>query len=402
MCVTRTAFLCAFLFILACSKQHAIGQSTVVGVKKIKDVIIYEDKAFYAAFPSVIKMEKGELLLAFRRAPDRRSFGEKHLSHTDPNSYLVSVKSKDGEHWTKEPELIFAHPQGGSQDPCLLQLKDGTILCTSYAWGFQKAEGRVALKYPQHTTVTGDAAMPATFLGGYLLRSLDKGKTWQGPIRPPHIKPEVNYDAFNEPIRAYNRGALVEGRNGAVYWVVAATDDSGTGKTSNYLLRSDDKGFTWQYLSEVAKDYKVYFNEASIYETPKGDLVAFLRTEAFQEQAAIARSTDGGKTFQPWESMGFEGRPLNALRLPDNRVLLTYGFRNKPYGIRARILNAECTDYKTAPEIILRDDGGNSDIGYSWPVQLDKHRVLVVYYFNRDNGPRHIAGTILQIDPQKK
>ena len=96
--------------------------------------------------------------------------------------------------------------------------------------------------------------------------------------------------------------------------------------------------------------------------------------------------------------MGFQGHPLNALRLPDNRVLLTYGYRHQPFGIRARILNAECTDFKTAPEIVLRTDGGNGDIGYTWPVLLDRNRVLVVYYFNKDNGIRHIAGTILEIN----
>jgi sialidase-1 len=36
--------------------------------------------------------------------------------------------------------------------------------------------------------------------------------------------------------------------------------------------------------------------------------------------------------------MGFQGHPLHVLRLPDNRELLTYGYRHKPYGIRACIL----------------------------------------------------------------
>jgi hypothetical protein len=189
---------------------------------------------------------------------------------------------------------------------------------------------------------------------------------------------------------------MCEGSNGKVYWIVAASDTCNGQKTSNHLLVSSDKGLTWEYSGLVAEDDKASFNEASVYETPQGDLVGFIRTEGMDDQACIARSSDGGKTFT-WEPMGFQGHPLNAMRLPDNRVLLTYGYRHAPYGIRARILNAECTDYKTAPEIILRDDGGGRDLGYSWPVLLDSTRVLVVYYFNVDKGTRHIAGTILEI-----
>jgi sialidase-1 len=151
----------------------------------------------------------------------------------------------------------------------------------------------------------------------------------------------------------------------------------------------------------VAVDATVTFNEASVYETPKGDIVAFLRTANFEDQAVIARSTDGGKTFQPWQGMGFKGHPLQATRLPDQRVLLVYGYRHKPYGIRARILNAECTDFATAPELVLRDDGGATDLGYPWSVVVDDRRVLVVYYFNVANGVRHIAGTMLEIEPRR-
>lgn len=89
---------------------------------------------------------------------------------------------------------------------------------------------------------------------------------------------------------------------------------------------------------------------------------------------------------------------MNALRLNDGRVLLTYGYRNEPYGIRARILNPECTDFATSPEIVIRDDGGNWDIGYTWATQFDDGRVLVVYYYNQEDGPRYIAGTILEMD----
>ena len=369
----------------------------VPGVREVSDTVIYQENRFYATFPSVVKRPDGELLVAFRRAPSRVALREKTESHIDPNSYLVLVRSRDGgATWTKEPELIYAHEFGGSQDPCLLQLRDGTLLCSSYGWAVLKPEA-VPLLGPRV-----NQNRPGTvFLGGYLVRSTDGARSWQGPIYPPHIPPEINHDPYGRPLPAYNRGAMYEGANGRIFWVVAAMDSDPPRKTSNHLLVSDDRGTTWRYSAPVAVDAKVVFNEASAYVTPKGDVVAFLRTANFEDQACIARSSDGGKTFQPWEGMGFKGHPLQATRLPDQRVLLVYGYRHKPFGIRARILNAECTDYATAPEIVLREDGGTTDIGYPWSVVADERRVLVVYYFNLANGPRHIAGTMLEIDPEK-
>jgi hypothetical protein len=398
----RHACLFFLLDVFVLCKGSTIGTASnllqqpdsIPGVRIIRNVIIYEDSLFHTAFPSIVKQKNGELIVAFRRAPDRKIFGEKGTSHVDPNSYLVKVTSKDGVTWSKEPELIYAHPFGGSQDPCLLLLRDGTILCTSYGWAIVRPDGIPNLKQPSFNI--GDGMV---FLGGYYLISRDGAKTWKGPFFPPHIAAEVNYSATGEPIHAYNRGAMYEGKNGKIFWVVAASDDN-TNKTSNHLLISDDKGKSWKYSSLVAIDQNASFNEASVYETPKGDLVAFLRTANMDDQACIARSTDGGKTFQPWQKMGFQGHPLQALRLPDNRVLITYGYRHQPYGIRARILNAECTDFATAPEIILRSDAGTTDIGYPWAVMLDKKRVMVTYYFSVAGGPKHIAGTILEIDKQ--
>lgn len=394
ICSIKKIALAVLIFGLAvinCLAYPTIYSDSLKQAVKIKDIIIYEDDRFYSSFPSVIRKPDGEFLLAFRRAPERKGFGEKGTNHVDPNSYLVALRSKDGENWTKEPELIYAHAFGGSQDPCLIQLSDGSILCASYGWAFLRPDAAANEKKNYFNSGI------ATFLGGYLVRSTDGAKTWQGPIYPPHIEPEINVSPLGNPIPAYNRGAMYEGKDGSIFWVVASSDSNSPKKTSNHLIVSEDKGLTWEYSSPVAVDEKVSFNEASIYETIKGDLVAFLRTANFDDQAVIARSTDGGKTFQPWESMGFQGHPLQALRLPDDRVLLVYGYRHQPYGIRARILNPECTDFATAPEIVLREDGGSTDIGYPWAVMMDEQHVLVTYYFNIDNGTRHIAGTILQI-----
>lgn len=367
------------------------GTSAPTSLHKVQDLVIYQDPRFYAAFPSVVRRPTGELLVAFRRAPNRLLMGAKANTHTDPNSYLVLVRSRDGgRSWSESPEPIFAHPLGGSQDPCLLQLRDGTLLCTSYGW---------ALVNPDYARTLTNTLRHGSFafLGGYVLRSTDGGRTWQGPFLPPHVSADATVDALGNPVPAYNRGALCEGRDGRLYWVVAANASVSPRRTETHLLISSDQGRTWQHAGPVARDEKVTFNETALYETPRGDLVAFMRTANFDDQTVVARSTDRGRSFQPWQSAGWRGHPHHAVRLPDKRVLLVYGYRHQPFGIRARVLNPECTDYQTAPEIVLRDDGGNTDLGYPWATMIARDRVLVVYYFNAGDGIRHIAGSVLAI-----
>jgi hypothetical protein len=125
--------------------------------------------------------------------------------------------------------------------------------------------------------------------------------------------------------------------------------------------------------------------------------VAILPTEGFNGHGAVARSREDGVTWSKWQDLGYHAEPLQAARLRDGRILLVYGYRRKPCGVRARLLNAEASDATTAPEFIIRDDGGSFDLGYPWALQLQDGNVLVVYYMNVADGPRHIAGSILQI-----
>src|SRR5262249_50501421 len=108
----------AFTFI---TTQNLSAESNELKVKKLNDIVIYEDDKFYSSFPSIVRRPNGELLVAFRRAPERRALGEGSTGHTDPNSYLMLVRSHDdGKSWTQSPELIYANPFGGSQDPCMV------------------------------------------------------------------------------------------------------------------------------------------------------------------------------------------------------------------------------------------------------------------------------------------
>ncbi len=387
-----------FLLLLAVWASTAAGAAAAgssPGVASMRHVVVYQDPAFYCAFPSVVRLPDGGLVCAFRRAPDRRAlWGAPGCTHTDPNSYLVLVRSADdGLTWSQEPELIYAHPLGGSQDPCLALLEDGSLVCSSYAWALVPPEGQAK--------VQGSLAHPPfAFLGGYVLRSVDGGRTWKGPFVPPSLPGEASKDALGRPCPAFNRGAMLQMPDGSLLWAVARTDSLQPRRSSVHLLRSSDRGETWSYVCPVAEDPEVTFNETSLVRTRSGDIVAFMRTAGLEGSGAVARSRDGGRSFGKWEDAGVFGHPFHAVTLPDGRVFVVYGHRREPFGIRARLLDPECSGFGTAPEIILRDDGGNQDIGYPWAVVLPGGRVLVVYYFNVADGTRHIAGTVITFPEQ--
>ena len=164
-----------------------------------------------------------------------------------------------------------------------------------------------------------------------------------------------------------------------------------------YLMGSDDGGRACSLVGRIAalEDGLDFCNETVVHETASGALVAFVRTDG---NLVTARSTDGGKTWSKPERHRLWGYPYTTVRMPSGRVLLAYGYRKEPYGIRARLIDAECTRIDEAEELVLRDDGGRSDLGYPEGALLRDGTALVAYYFNHksDGGnQRYVAATVV-------
>ena len=82
---------------------------------------------------------------------------------------------------------------------------------------------------------------------------------------------------------------------------------------------------------------------------------------------------------------------LNMLN--DGRLGLTYGFRAYPYSIRAR-LSAD-NGRTWGPEVVLREDGVDRDIGYVRSVHRPDGKMVTTYYINdRQTGPKRYIGAI--------
>ena len=73
-----------------------------------------------------------------------------------------------------------------------------------------------------------------------------------------------------------------------------------------------------------------------------------------------------------------DGYPPHLLRLKDDTLVLTYGSRTAPLGIRAKISRDHGQSWSN--EFFLTDDAPNWDLGYPSTAQLADGSLVTVWY----------------------
>ena len=353
-------------------------------MKKIKDVVLHKDHQ-YNTFPSIAKAPGGVMYVAFRQAPDRRDELEKKWAHVDRDAIGVIMSSDDnGVTWSK-PEAFYKNENHSLQDPIVNVLSDGTILITFFLWEIVPAEDKKKIAELEAGDigyrVLEDGSI-AYVEGAYTLISHDGGKKYEGPY------PVANGVCCS--------GRAVEMPDGSLLFPVYGVR-KGDPVTSSEIYISKDKGISWEPYSMLWKDPEGAHNadEPSILLAQDGTLHAFIRSDMLY----VTRSTDGGKTWGECRRTDILGNvPFRPLLLKSGNILLSYGHRAEPFGIRALLLDEYGEGIVKSKELILREDGSGFDISYCSAEQADNGDILMVYYYNNEESDyyRHIAGTWLR------
>ncbi len=347
----------------------------------MKNVVIYEDKEVYSAFPDIEKLQNGDLVVLFREAPQRKPYS----THIDSESRNILVRSKDNGKTWEEKAIVFEHKNDeiSFQDPSLTQLSHGILLANSIKMRVEKKE---PFRYWCEGTFTS--------------RSLDNGYSWQERvmIRTPGFK----HVATSDSVLELSNGELL----------IPLYGYSGeTQKTIAFVLKSVDNGRSWKNLRTVAFDPFGNFNfdEPALCCLPSGKILCMIREDK-QGYLYQSESLDNGETWSQPKRTDIWGYPAHLLSLRDGRVLCTYGYRRPPYGIRACLSYDEGRTWDLKDEIVLRSDGFHGDLGYPSSVELQDNQVLTVYYFHTEpiassgytdfhsQGIRFIAGTFYCVD----
>lgn len=375
-------------------------------ITKIRDFTIYRDPDYYTAFPAVTAVGGDRLAVVFRRAPNYANLpGWAGTRHGDPNSQLMLTVSDDGgDNWSA-PRLLWAPPFGGSQDGGLFY--DGKYLfANSFSWRFVPPTVAAALRETGQDEYLHDYLSCLVPDGSCILRSGDRGETWEGPFRPDPL-PGDREVLPGHPLRLHNRGNICRAADGTLLLCGQVLGFRPEFHSSIGLYRSSDEGQSWQFAGVPADDGGVaIFEEPNLCMTNSGKLVALIRCHRSPEGEPYARarlwrteSADGGASWSTPCDLGIHAEPVASYRLPDGRFLLACGYRLEPCGVRARLCDPELTDIAAAPEFIIRDDGGWPDTGYPWIAPLSDSRYLVVYYMNPPavNGAGGIEASIIEV-----
>ncbi len=377
-------------------------------LRTIRHLVLYKNERYYASFPSVATLADGNVLLVFRRARDFRwlvrgkpprnlEYAAKRVDHIDSRSQLNSILFDGKVRPLTKATQISQDPDAADQDASLLVLANNDVLLTSFSWFPFPPDFAPLLKgYTGNKDITGCFYQ---LWGANVRLSKDNAKSWSAPQYLPSRKD------FRDivPGRRKDHGGAIRGQAVETDGEILVPTYAGFSKqhrvSTTNLYVSKDNAKTWQYRSMIADDAhnRVSLYEPALYKTEKNRLIAFIRSGGLKaDHLVTAESPDNGHTWRKWRENKIKGHPYHPLRLKDGRCLLVYGYRHKPFGIRARVLSPECRNIQGTDEFIIRKDGFVGDLGYPWSTLLPDGRILVVYYFTAKDGIRHIAGSIIK------
>jgi hypothetical protein len=212
-----------------------------------------------------------------------------------------------------------------------------------------------------------------------ITRSSDSGRTWSDPVV---IDPRPR--SLCSPY-----GRIAEDRYGSLLLSIY-------GDNEVFLCRSSDDGCTWDEPHPVAAG----FNETAVLPLPDGRVLAFLRSAESGEDAGtwLGESADGGRSWSaPRRLLGAARHPADAVRLADGTLVLAYGHRNPPFGVRVVASRDGGRTWDTGRTLVLTADCSTWDCGYPSSVVLPDGRILTAYYAldamgSLRNGERYPLG----------
>ncbi len=316
----------------------------------------------YFAWPTVERLKDGRIAAAcsgFR------------IEHICPfGKAVISLSDDEGKSFS--PPVPVIDTVLDDRDAGLCAFGESGLIMTSFnnSVAFQRRECAGNAECNEYLdTVSPEAEAEA--LGSEYIMSFDNGKSWgkifHSPITSPH--------------------GPIELKDGRILWVgrVFKDEDNRISAGNNIQIWQIHENGEMNFIGSIENVYDgeklLYSCEPYMVELADGTLICHIRME--QEgyfSTYQSESSDGGKSWtKPHALLGKRGGAPAHLLLSKSGVLISvYGYRERPYGIRA-MLSADGGKSWQTDEIIYEQDI-SGDIGYPATVELDDGSFLTVFY----------------------
>ena len=164
------------------------------------------------------------------------------------------------------------------------------------------------------------------------------------------------------------------------------------GRKKSWIWESSDDGISWRYLADLPtrpNETMSRYHELHAVEAADGTLCVQIRNHNNKKRETLqTESHDRGKTWTTPHEIGVSGFPSHLLRLKDNTLLMTYGFRKEPFGIRGKTSSDNGQTW--SDEFRITDDAASWDLGYPSTAQNADGTLVTIWYEVLSDSPQAV------------
>ena len=339
-----------------------------------QNVIVHQEAGRFAGWPANhgIWSWGNEIVVGFELGQFRQMAGKNHaINYEQPEEHALARSTDGGLTWSIEKPASLQPPEGTKIAG--VPVAPGGKASVDSPGGIRFDDPNFAMTIRMQDIHIG----PSRFYYSY-----DRGKTWMGSYKLPD---------FGQKGIAARTDYLVNGPKDCSLFLTAAKSNGKEGRVLE--ARTTDGGKTWKMVAFVTpepegSDHAIM---PATVRLAKNTLYTAVR---YREFIDTYQSDDNGSN---WHRVGRAAddtdNPPSLLRLKNDHLVIVYGRRKAPFGIRARI--SKDSGKTWGEEIVLRQDGGGWDLGYVRSVLRPDGKIVSVYYFNTSmEKERFIAATI--------